>query len=528
MASGSFAGKTQGQGPIMDRRKLLAGMAAAGLTLAGGGRLAAEEAASQPKKGGHLRVGLAAGSTTDSLDPGTYSDRFMQTVGWGGLSNSLTEVDALGAVVPDIAQSFESADNARKWIFRLRKGIVFHDGRDLEPADVIASFRHHMKEGSKSSAWTLLTHIADIKADGANVIFELKAGHADFPYIVGDYRLPIMPRSDTGDADWQSGNRTGPFALDHIQYGIGARLKRNERYHREVWFDSVEVLAIQDTTARLNALQTGEVDYIDRVDLKTLALLKRNPAIAIDAVAGYGHYGFAMNVTRPPFDRPEVRRALKLAIDRNDILQKVLYGYGSVGNDNPIAPSVPFAVNPQPVHSYDPDQARHILKSAGLDSLKLDLSTSETAFSGAVEAALLFKASAAAANIDVNVVREANDGYWDNVWLKKDFCATYWAGRPTCDLALSYVYAADAPWNETSWRNPRFNELLADARDETDAAVRARMYAEMQQLIHDDGGFINIMFNNYVTAHSTKLGHGPIAPNYEVDGFRLYSRWWLK
>ena len=97
----------------------------------------------------------------------------------------------------------------------------------------------------------------------------------------------------------------------------------------------------------------------------------------------------------------------------------------------------------------------------------------DAAFNGAVDAAVLFQEHAKAAGIDINVIREPNDGYWDNVWLKKPWCASYWSGRPTVDWMMTTAYAAGAAWNETYWNNPRFNELLVAARGELDETKRA-------------------------------------------------------
>ena len=145
-----------------------------------------------------------------------------------------------------------------------------------------------------------------------------------------------------------------------------------------------------------------------------------------------------MNVTVAPFDNVNVRMALKYAIDRKAIVDKVFYGHGTPGNDNPIAPTIQFAIDPQPRHDYDPEKAKAYLKKAGLDSLKVDLSVADAAFAGAVDAALLYKDSAAKAGIDINVIREPDDGYWDNVWLKKPWCMSYWNGRPTVRLDVHH------------------------------------------------------------------------------------------
>src|SRR5262249_27302637 len=159
---------------------------------------------------------------------------------------------------------------------------------------------------------------------------------------------------------------------------------------------------------------------------KTLSLLKRNPKITVDEYTGYGHYVFPMMVDRPPFDNNDVRMALKYAIDREEINKKVFLGHAKPGNDNPIAPSVKFAVNPHPVYTYNPDKAKFHLKKAGLSDLKVDLSVADAAFNGAVDAAVLYQQQAKKAGIDINVIREPNDSYWDNVWLKKSWCGGYW------------------------------------------------------------------------------------------------------
>src|SRR5215469_16802801 len=197
------------------------------------------------------------------------------------------------------------------------------------------------------------------------------------------------------------------------------------------------------------------------------------------------------------------------------------------GNDNAIAPGVKFSYDPKPRYTYDPEKAKFHLKKAGLSNLKVDLSVADAAFNGAVDAAVLYQQHAKAAGIDLNVVREPDDGYWDNVWLKKAWCGGYWSGRPTCDWLFTTVYAKGAAWNETHYANPKFNDMLVAARSETDDKKRAQMYAEMQQLLHDDGGIIVLVFNNYVEANSKKLAHGTIAPNWEADGLKVAERWWF-
>ncbi len=463
----------------ISRREFVSRAAALGVSTALATTLLSQAGlAAEPKRGGSARFGLPHGATTDAGDPAGYPDTETQVPFWGAMSNSLTDIDVKGDVVPDLCETMEPADKAATWIFKQRRGVTFHDGKDVTADDVIASFRHHMRPDSKSAVKSVLKSIKDIKADGkSTVIFSLDAGNADFPYLTSDYHLPIMPARADGSADWQSNVRTGPFVFVSWEPGVRAKLKRNPNYHKEgrPYFDEVEFLTIADVTARTNALTTGAVDWIGRADLKTLALLAKNPDVAIAEVTGYGHYAFPMDVTVAPFDNVDVRTALKWAVNRDEIASKVFLGHALPGNDNPIAPSVKFAVDPAPKYTYDPEKAKFHLKKAGLSGLQVNLSAADAAFNGAVDAAVLYQEQAKAAGISINIVREPNDGYWDNVWLKKPWVATYWGGRPTCDWMFTLVYAKGASWNETKWSNPRFNELLIAARSETDNKQRAHV-----------------------------------------------------
>ena len=138
-----------------------------------------------------------------------------------------------------------------------------------------------------------------------------------------------------------------------------------------------------------------------------------------------------------------------------------------------------------------------------------------------MDTAILFKEHAAKAGIKIDVVREPADGYWTNVWMKKDWSFSFWNGRPTEDWMFSLAYAGDAAWNECFWKNEKFDKLLVEARAELDENKRREMYTEMQQIVRDEGGSIIPMFATDFQAASVKLGHGKVAANYECDGFKV-------
>jgi peptide/nickel transport system substrate-binding protein len=420
----------------MSRREFVRLAMAAGLSAAAAQAQFAKAQAASPKKGGRLRVAISWGSTTNSLDPATYLDNYMFTIALT-IGSLLAQVDESGNIGSDLAESFEPSNQAKVWRVALRKGVTFHDGKPLRPEDVIASIRHHMGAESKSAVKSVVSQIENMKADGNVVQFELKGGNADFPYVLSEQRLTIMPAKSDGKVDWESGNRTGPYRLEEFRPGQTMRAKRNPNYFRDTWFDEVEIISLIDPTARTNALISGDIDYIDRCEAKSLKYLERQSGIEIDKTTGYEHNVFSMNVTVPPYDNKDVRNAIKFAVDREEILKKIYGGIGKVGNDNPVAANVKFAINPEPIHKYDPDMSKSLLKKAQVSNLKVALSAADAAFTGAVDAATIFRESAAAAGIDLTVVREPNDAYWDNVWLKKPFVASQWFGRPTADGVLT-------------------------------------------------------------------------------------------
>ena len=216
------------------------------------------------------------------------------------------------------------------------------------------------------------------------------------------------------------------------------------------------------------------------------------------------------------------------ALDREQMLKTLFYGHGTLGNDHPIASVNRFCARDLPQRRYDPDRAKFHLKKAGLDRLKVQLHASDTVLGIGNDMAALFQQTATPANIDIEVVREPSDGYWDNVWLKKPFFEGFWAGRPTEDWMFTQAYASQASWNEASWKNPRFDELLLLARAETDTEKRQAMYSEMQRICSDDGGVIIPIFTNILDAAHARVATGKLAGNLAGDGARCAERWWFK
>jgi peptide/nickel transport system substrate-binding protein len=348
----------------ISRRQFLARAAALGLTAAVSPALLSRPAwAAVPKKGGHFIQAISGGSTTDTLDPATHTSSWNINVEFQ-LRNCLVEIDHNFKPVPELAESWESSPDAKKWTFKLRKGVDFHDGKAFDAQDVIYSINHHRGEDSKSAAKPYLESVKSITADGKHtVVFELSAGVADFPFIMGDYHLAIF-QAGTKGREFEKGIGTGPFILEKWEAGVTAITRRNPNYWKEGrgHFDKVETLSINDVNARTNAIKTGQIHLMDRCERKTIHLMKKVPGINVTTVTGTYHYSIPMHTKMKPYDDNNVRLGLKYAIDRDELVKRILNGYGEAGNDHPIASVNRYFAKDLPKRAYDPEKAKYYLK----------------------------------------------------------------------------------------------------------------------------------------------------------------------
>ncbi len=513
----------------VSRRSFLGTSAAAGLAAAGFTTgLMPRAARAEPKRGGSVRAAFGHGSTSDTLDPGTWENDFTIDMAYA-YSGYLTGVTRDGALEPQLAESWEATPDAATWRFKLRQGVTFHSGKTFTPEDVINSVNFHRADDSTSAAKPLLAGITDMAVDGDSVVFTLAGGNADFPFTFTDYHIPMLPPGDDRGVDFRSRDGLGPYKLAEFEPGVRAKFVKNENDwdSNRGFFDEVEVLAVIDANARTSALVSGDVQLIDRLDLKTVGLMARNPGIKVHSVAGNQHYTFPMLCDVDPYTNNNIRRAVKYAVKRQELVDKILFGFGSLGNDHPIGSGQRFFNADLAQTEYDPDKAKFYLKEAGLDSIDLVLDIADAAFAGAVDAGVLYQSSAAGCGINIKVNRVPNDGYWSDIWLKSPWCGSYWGGRPVEDAMFTTVYSKGASWNEAHWANDRFEELLVKARSELDEAKRREMYYEMQVILNEDGGSVIPMFANYVfaTGPGIDTNGDNFSTHWDKDGHRWMERW---
>ncbi len=517
---------TTESGIILDRRSMILGASAVGLTAAFGSLPAM--AAAAPKKGGTLRIGMEGGSPSDSLDPRTYADSIPITMSLM-LWNNLVEVADNGDAVGELFESWEVKPGATDWTFNIRKGITFTSGKTLDADDVIYSINMHRGE-TKSPAKSLMADISDIKKINANQVQILMSnGNLDLPFNLSDYHIIVVPN---GTTDFSKPDGTGAFTLDEFQPGVRATFKRKPGNY---WkpnrgnFDRVELRYIGDAAARTQALVTGQVDIINRVDPKTAGLLAKNKNLRISRTPGMGNrFAFVALSDQAPYNNKDLMLALKYGIDRKKIVENVFSGYASVGNDHTVGTKMKYYDTKQKMMSYDPDKAKFHFKKSGISS-GVELQVSEGAFSGATDSGQIYQESLAKAGINMDLKRVSGDGYWDNVWLKQPFCAVYWGNRPTIDNQLTSTFFGGLknPWNDTHFQNEEFSKLLVAARVEMDQKKRAEQYARCQALISQNSGMVCFAVQDYLDACTTKLQGLTISGRYDMADDRIAEKGWF-
>ncbi|MER9281167.1 ABC transporter substrate-binding protein [Mesorhizobium sp. M0522] len=510
----------------MSRRDFLGRAAALGATASfANSFLSSVALAQEPVRGGILKAGLMGGQSTDSLDPAAIADQvpFNFSRCWG---ETLVALKA-GGLEHRIAEEFGSSTDAKVWTFKIRDGVEFHNGKTVTAEDVVATLERHSDKKSKSGASGFLQGIESLKAQGRDVVITLKVPNADLPYLMADNHLVIQPNG--GKDDPMAGISAGPYKVAVNQPGtryVGERFQNYWQPDKMGFADQVEIIVINDPTARTSALQSGQVHVINRVDPKIVDMLKRVPGLEIKPTSGPGHVGYIMQCDTAPFDNYDLRMALKLAIDREEMLGKIQRGYGTIGNDSSINAAYPLFTEIEQ-RKYDPDEAKFHYKKSGHDGTVL-LRTATGAFPGAVDAAQLYQQSAAKAGIKLDIKREPEDGYWSEVWLKQPFYASYWSGRPTQDQMYSTFYESSANWNETHFFNKKFDKLIDEARGELDQDKRKNLYHQMALISRDQSGYIIPMFTQYIDAITDKVGGYSPGVNFELmDGYSL-CKCWLK
>jgi peptide/nickel transport system substrate-binding protein len=510
------------------RRDVLAMLLAGGMQagLAGGlATLAGEAHAQTPRRGGRIRVAGAASAVSDTLDPARQANHTDYIRG-NMFYNGLTALDGNLVPQPALAEEFTTKD-AKTWVFKLRKGVTFHDGKPLTPADVVFSVLRHKDPATGSKAKVLADQIEEVTASGPNeVTFRLASPNADLPVILGTFHFHIVKE---GTTDFNAGIGTGPYKVKEFKPGVRSISVRNENYWKpnRPYLDEIEYVGISDEGARVNALLAGELDLIGSVNSRSVDRVKASGRHAIFESKSTTYTDLIMRRDQGPGMSPDFVLAMKHLFNREQMIKSIVQGYGVVANDQPISPSNRFYFKGIKQRAYDPEKAKWHVQKANLGGAAIPVVVSPAA-TNSVEIALVMQHAARQIGLNLDVRRMPADGYWSSHWMKHPVGFGNVNTRPSADLALTLFFKSDAPWNEAGWKNEKFDQLLVAARGETDQARRTQMYADMQVLIHDEGGIGIPMFMSSIDGHVSKLKGLSAIPLGGMMGYSFAEHVWLE
>lgn len=510
------------------RRDMLGLLGALGIGAGFGGTLigAATTAHAQtPKKGGKIRVAGFGSSTADTLDPAkqSYSTDYCRCTMF---YNGLTELDDRMNPKLALAESI-THDKATVWTIKLRKGVQFHDGKELKAEDVVFSLKRHHDPATGSKAKALAVLMKEIVATGTHEVkITLSGPNADFPVVLGTFHFLI---AQAGTTDFSKGIGTGPFKCKEFTPGVRSIAVRNQNYWKQgsgPYLDEIEFFGIPDVGARVNALLAGDVQLVGNVNPSSAKLILGGKGFSILETKSGNYTDLVMRGDSAPGNNADFVLGMKHLMNRDLIKRNIFQGYAEIANDQPVPPLNRYHAADIPQRKLDPDKAKFHLNKAGVLGSSLPIVTSPAA-TGSVEMGLLMQQAAQQVGLKIDLKQVPTDGYWSNYWMKVPVGFGNINPRPTADILFSLFFSSTAAWNESAWKNPKFDQHLVAARAETDEAKRKQMYAEMQLMIHEGSGIGIPVFINGLDAHSNKLkGLRPMGTG-SLMGYAFSEHVWL-
>jgi peptide/nickel transport system substrate-binding protein len=519
----------------LTRRQLIEGGAAGMLAFAGapliagcgGGSSAspATTAAGSPARGGDLTVALITGGQAETIAvPSLVNtpDLLRGPQLWDPLFTSRDEK----GVVPWLAESGEPNADATVWTIALRDGVTWHDGKPLTADDLLYTIRSWGDSTSyfNSVAATLIDFKGVRKRGKLVVEVPLIRPVADFPSVTV-YPNALVIQDGTTDFNRPVG--TGPFKFESFTPGQRSVFVRNENYwvEGEPYVDRLIIdSSFADENARINAQLGGFADIVPTLSFAAAKQHQDSGAIRVSRSAGPSFQAIYWRVDKAPFTDPRVGQALKMLVDRKAMVDTVYNGFGTIGNDCGVTIDPYFADSIKP--TYDPEQARSLLKAAGRENLSVTLTTGPYV-AGFTEASTLFVEQAKRAGVTVNLNRVPASEIFDPAagYYSYPMAQTYWYTLPSLTSFYMSALHQKAPIGETHWGDATTDDVLFEALAAIEPAEAERKWLAVQQLQAERGGYLIFGQQDYIDGYSPRVQGIKATPAGWANNFDFKSAW---
>lgn len=490
----------------------LIGMLCIGALFAGGGQ---EESEKTEKKGDKTESVSkepvrALIVPPDRVTPGTIS------AGAGAIFTScvydwLVRIDGeTGKVVPSLAESYEMSDDAKTWTFKLREGVTFHHGTELTAEDVKFTAERWIDPDLGSALQGVFGDlIKEIEiVDKYTVRFHLSKVEVNFDLKLLDFNASILAHDYDYDEKGETApSGTGAWMVDNYIPRERAIFKANPDYWMEgvPYMDSLEILFIPETETQIKMMESGQADIITDISVDQYRRLNNSQSVTGEYIELAHHVPLSMRCDQEPFNDPRVRKAMKLVVDREEMLESVMYGMGTLANDHPIPPFNPMYDDLGGIRKQNIEEAKRLLAEAGYeDGLTVTIYCGSN-IPPVLDVVLAYQQMAKEAGITVEISTATRDVYLSKYWLEANFKATLWGHREDPTQLLNLAYKCGAPWNEGHYCNEELDKYVEMASAESDSGKRKEHYKMIQQILHDDGPSIIAFFQPYFGATSNRI-----------------------
>ncbi|QKY70573.1 glutathione ABC transporter substrate-binding protein [Lentibacillus sp. CBA3610] len=462
--------------------------------------------------GGDLTI--AIGSDVVTLSPHGANDIPSSNV-HENIYETLTVMDENGEIGPGLAEEWEEVDGTT-WDFHLREGVTFHDGAELTADVVKMNFDRLMDEAIGSPRAFLVEAVESVEVqDDYTVRFNLKYPYSPLLAHLAHNGTSIMSPNvieedyaqmeEGGDVDAhinQNPVGTGPFKFEEWTPGESVVVTRYEDYWGEnAKLGSATFKVVEEQSTRLAELETGTSDVaaavgpdnISRVEGMANANLLQEPSISLSYI------GF--NTQKEPFDDKRVRQAVSMAVDKDEIIEGVYNGVGTPA-PRPLAPSVFGYDDSVEGLEYDPEQAQELLAEAGYeDGFETTIWTNDS--EQRVDTAVTVQSQLADIGIDVEIEELEWGAYLERTANgEHDMFVLGWSNSTAdADYGMYPLFHSSQqgdPGNRSFIDNQELDELLEQARQETDPEARQELYSQAQELLVEQAPMIYVHHKEFL------------------------------
>ena len=485
-------------------------LAAACGSSSGGGETTAPSASSSaaagtPQKGGDLVAGIYTGSAKDSYDPHRLAYEPEIVAGYQ-LYQGLCGFTPDYKIENVLAEEITPSSDAKTWTVKLKSGLVFSDGSPVNADAVVWSVNRILDPkfpGNSAEMFVGLSQAGVSKVDDLTVEFALETPNAVFPEALASRESNIVPPTWT----LENAVGSGPFTLKSWTAGQQMEFLPNPNYAGDgPYVDSLTVIEYPEPTARLNALLSGQIDWAGYMDGAQLQTIQSTPGYAAWQTKNGGWFPFTMRIDVKPFDDVKVRQAMRLIVDRQQMIDQAYDGLGWPGNDMYAIydPGYPADL---PQRTQDLEQAKSLLKQAGQEGLTVELVCSDGVGAGTVNAAAVFAQQAKGAGVTIKVRKVDSSVMYGDEYCKWPFAMDYWGTRnylPQTSMGTT----KSAPYNETHWPGPYTDwlALVKEAWRTTDDAKRNELVGQAATIEYDNGGYIVWSYNISSDGYKDTIG----------------------